>query len=52
MSRAGNQGPIVVKATNNIYTALVASAVVLQIVGLIYVVWTQAMVLHGKPLLP
>jgi hypothetical protein len=49
MSRAGGSGAIVVKATNNVYTVLVAVAVVVEIVGLIYV-WMQAAALHGKPL--
>jgi hypothetical protein len=51
MSRAGNQGPIVVRPTSNIYTVLVATAVVVEIVGLVYV-WMQAVALHGKPLFP
>lgn len=49
MSRAGNSGAIVVKPTSNVYTVLVISAIVVEIVGLIYI-WMQAIVLHGKPL--
>ena len=48
MSRAGS-GAIVVKASSNIYTVLVICAVVVEIVGLVYI-WMQAIALHGKPL--
>jgi hypothetical protein len=46
MSRAANQA-VLVKPTSNIYTVLVASAVIVEIVGLLYV-WQTAFVLHGK----
>ena len=49
MSRAGNSGAIVVKPTSNVYTVLVAAAIVVEVVGLLYV-WFQASALHGKAL--
>ncbi len=49
MSRLGNTGAIVVKPASNIYTVLVAAAIVVEVVGLVYI-WMQAVVLHGKPL--
>ena len=49
MSRVSNTGAIVVKPSNNVYTVLVAAAIVVEIVGLIYI-WMQAVALHGKAL--
>jgi len=38
MSRAGGSGAIVVKATNNVYTAMVIVATLVQILALVVVV--------------
>jgi len=49
MSRAASSGANIVKPRNNIYTVLVVAAIVVEIVGLVYI-WMQAIVLHGKPI--
>jgi hypothetical protein len=50
MSRAATGDTVVVKPTNNIYTALLAAALVAQIVGLV-VLFLRAQTLFEKGLL-
>lgn len=51
MSRMSGGDAIVVKPTNNIYTILVAVAIVVEIVGLV-ALWFAAVGLQGKALFP
>lgn len=50
MSRTGTGDTIVVKPTNNVYTALAAAAAVAQIVALIFL-FMRANAVFGKSLL-
>jgi hypothetical protein len=48
MSRAGlGADRVIVKPTNNVYTVLLAVAVVVEILGLI-ALWMSSVALHGK----
>lgn len=51
MSRMSGGDAIIVKPTNNMYTVLVAVAILVEIIGLV-VLWFQATALQGKPLFP
>jgi hypothetical protein len=51
MSRTSGGDAIVVKPTNNVYTVLVAVAIVVEIVGIV-ALWFEAIALQGKPLFP